>query len=140
MSILENMVNVDDAQEPKVMDNNSEVKVRILDVKTGTSEKGDLSGMDYLSVRLEVVGEPLAKDFNKFLWVPSKELESIDRKKFERARYEMKTFMQAFEIDPARPGDPEDDWAGLEAWAVLGVQESEEYGKQNSVKKFVTPR
>jgi hypothetical protein len=40
----------------------------------------------------------------------------------------------------SRPGEPEDDWPGLEGWAILGMEKTDQYGEQNFVKKFVAPR
>lgn len=135
-SILDNMENVEDAKEPIVMEANSEVKLRIIGVKTG-KDKNDL---DYIMPRFDIPVSEFAKDFTTFLHVPTRDLANSDKKKFERAKYAMKEFMLTFEIDPNRPGDPEGDWLGREGWAILGVQNTEEYGEQNYIKKFVTPR
>lgn len=135
MTMMEQMESLDGVQEPRVAEANSDTKLRILDVTTGT----DKNGRPYVLPRFEIVGDDLAKDFTKFLTVPTKELAEEDKKKFERCRWAMKEFMEAFGIDPARPGS-EEDWVGYEGWAILGIQTSDEYGEQNYIKKFVTPR
>jgi hypothetical protein len=43
-------------------------------------------------------------------------------------------------IDYSRPFDWEDDLVGLEGWIILGVKKSDEYGDQNTVKKYVAPK
>jgi hypothetical protein len=137
MSIFDNMEKLDDARAPEVLDAGSEVKLRIISVKTG---KGGDNDDDYISPRFEVVGNEFAQDLNHFLWVPTSDLRNSDKKKFEKAKWQMKEFMEAFGIDPSRPGDPEQDWVGCEGWAILGVKESDEYGKQNTIRKVVTGR
>lgn len=135
MSILDQMESLEGSQEPRVVEANSEVKLRILDVRTGN----DKNGNPYIMPRFEVPSDPLAKDFTKYLPVPNADLKREDLKKFERSRWDMTEFMAAFEIDVTRPGDPE-DWSGKEGWAILGVSKSDEYGEQNFVKKFVKGR
>lgn len=136
MSLFDGM-DLDNAQEPVAVDANSEVKLRILGVTVGK----DKNGLDYLMPRFEIVGNEFAKDFTKFLGVPNAEMKAaVDAKKFERAKWAMKEFMATFGIDPSRPGDPEDDWPGQEGWAILGKENSDQYGEQNFIKKFVAPR
>ena len=135
MSIFDGM-DLENAQAPVVVDANSDVKLRII----GITVDKDKNGLDYIMPRFEISGNDFAKDFTTFLHVPNKENQSsMDSKKFERAKWAMKTFLATFGIDASRPGDPE-DWVGQEGWAILGKSDNDEYGEQNFVKKFVAPR
>lgn len=120
-------MNFDDVVEPTVAAADAEYKLRILDVKEGTNKNGE----PYLMPRFEICDVVGAKDFAKYLGLPSP---SMDAKKLNNTKYGLKTFMDAFEIDYA--SDPA-DWVGSEGWAILGVEENEQYGPQNYVKKFV---
>lgn len=124
---------LDDSQEPYAV-KPGEYKVRIISVGKGT-DKNDL---EYLQPRLEVDGEPYSKDFTHFLHIPNKE--EMGEKQLNRVRFAYSSFCKCFSIDTTRPFDPQDDWAGCEGWAILGISESDEYGEQNFIKKLLTPK
>ena len=138
MSLLDGIDSaVENAQEPVAVDAGSEVKLRIIGV-TVAKDKNDL---DYVMPRFEIVGNDLAKDFTKFLHIPNNDAkEAMDAKKFTRTAWSFKEFLATFGIDASRPGDPEDDWVGLEGWAIVGLEKSSQYGEQNFVRKFVAPK
>ena len=122
------------APEPKAVKAGEERKLRILSVDSGT----DKNGLDYYMPRFEITDEPTSKDFTYFLHVPNKE--KMNEKQLTRARWAMKTFCECFELPLDRPVNPEDDWPGNEGWAILGMKEDEQYGEQNFIKKFITPK
>ena len=127
MTIID--VDVSDAVEPMVMEPNEEYKIRIVDVRVDV----DKNGHDYFMPRFEVVDQPTAKEFSRFYGLPHADM---DPKQLNNCKFALKTFFEAFGIDPANGVDPE-AMKGLEAWAILGVKEDAEYGAQNIVKKFV---
>lgn len=120
-------MNFDDVVEPTVAPADSEYKLRIVDVKEGTNKNGDA----YLMPRFEILEVVGAKDFTKYLGLPSS---SMDAKKMNNAKYALKVFLDAFKLEYA--SDPA-DWVGAEGWAILGVENNEQYGDQNFIKKFV---
>lgn len=120
-------MNFDDVVEPTVAAADAEYKLRILDVKEGTNKNGE----PYLMPRFEVCDVVGAKDFTKYFGLPSS---SMDAKKLNSVKYGLKIFMDAFSLEYA--SDPS-DWVGAEGWAILGVEENEQYGPQNYIKKFV---
>jgi hypothetical protein len=124
----------DNTQEPYAVKAGEEYKLVIVDVKEGK----DKNGLDYLQPRLEVVGEPFAKDFTHFMHLPNKA--EMSDKQLNRVRWNMKSFAECFGIDLGRPQDPKEDWVGMEGFAILGISKSEEYGEQNFVKKLITPK
>lgn len=121
--------NFDNVVEPYVMPENSEVTLRIVDVKEGT----DKNGNPYIMPRFEVEGEVGCKEFTKFLGLPNSEM---DAKKKNNALYALKQFFQAFGVDPAGGVDVE-SLIGLTGYAILGVSDDPQYGEQNYVRRFV---
>ena len=126
-----------DAQEPTVLPKGTEVKVRIIQVRQGTSEK---NGNDYLMPLYEVLGDgmEMVKEVSDFLWVLDKE--ALSAKEYARALDQFKKFAKCFGIDLSRPFDPEEDLVGLEGWIIVGLRKSDEYGEKNTVSKYILPR
>jgi hypothetical protein len=126
-----------ESQEPIVLPKGTQVKVRIIQVRQGTSEKND---NDYLMPLYEVLGEgmEMVKEVSDFLWVLDKE--NLSTKEYARALDQFKKFAKCFGIDLSRSFDPEEDLVGLEGWVILGLKKSDEYGEQNTVSKYVLPR
>lgn len=125
-------IDLNDVQEPTAVPGDQEYKLRII----GCKMDDDKNGNPYLLPRFEVEGEPAAKEFTKFLRIPHGEL---DDKQINSAKWQLKSFSDAFEIDMAATNSP-DDLIGAEGWAILGLSEDPEYGEQNYVKKFITPK
>lgn len=125
-----------DAQEPTTLPKGTEVQVRIIQVRPGTSEKNDAN---YLMPIYEVLGDgmEMIKEVSDFLWVLDKE--ALTAKEYARALDQFKKFAKCFGIDLSRPFDTE-DLIGLEGWIILGLRKSDEYGEQNNVSKYVLPR
>ena len=128
---------INDAQEPTVLPKGTEVKVRIIQVRSGTSEKNDA---DYLMPMYEVQGEgmEMVKEVSDFMWVLDRD--NLPAKDYARALDQFKKFAKCFGIDLSRPFDPDEDLIGLEGWVILGLRKSEEYGEQNTVSKYILPR
>lgn len=121
---------VNDATEPTAVPADQEYKLRIVDVDRST----DKNGNPYLLPRFEVVGESTAKDFTKFLRLPH---EGQTPKQLNQTKWALKTFFDTFGVDTKTLEDPT-DMIGSEGWAILGAEETPEWGEQNYVKKFVT--
>jgi len=124
---------ITNAPDPKVLPKGSEVKARIISVKTGVSEK---NGATWHQLLFDVPAEPLAIPFNDFMW------DMVDRDKIEpkqraMAMTQFKNFTAAFGVDLSRPFSWEDDLPGKEGWVILGIKTSDDYGDQNTVKKYV---
>ena len=126
---------INDAEEPTYLEKGTEANLRIVSVRTGTSDK---NGCDWFSPMYEVMDHPLAMEFNSFLWAPDKD--KLTPKQYARALYDIKVFAKAFGIDLSKPIDYEDDLPGNTGWAILGVQKDEEYGDRNTIGKFIAPK
>ncbi len=120
-------INFDDVVEPRAVAPDKEYKIRILEVREGT----DKNGNPYILPRFEILDEVGAKDFTYFMGLPN---DNMDAKRLNTVKFKIKNFLEAFNLDPST--DPS-DWAGSEGWAILGMDDNEQYGEQNFIKKFV---
>ena len=129
---------IKDAPEPQILPAGSEVKMRIITVNSGISEKNDAK---WYSVVFDVPSEVLCPSFSDFFWELG-DRDKIDPKQFQSALRQFRTFAEAFNIDYSRPFSWEDDLPGLEGWAILKVvkDKSGEYPDKNGVSKYITPK
>lgn len=137
-SSMENEIK--DAPEPVALKAGTEVRARIIGVRTGVVEKegSDYYGFFYFSVSYDAPDEALASEFSDFFWG----LENRDRmseKDFNRALRKFRSFAEAFGIDYSRPFDLEDDLPGKVGWLITGKpKNTEDYGLQTTVAKYVS--
>lgn len=127
---------ISNAPDPKVLPKGSEVKARIIAVREGISDK---NGAQWYSPVFDVPKEPLAIEFNDFFWDLA-DLDKLDDKAKPRALRKFKIFAQAFGIDYSKPFSWTDDLIGKEGWILLGTKDSEDYGKQNTVAKYLAKK
>ena len=127
---------IDDAPEPTTLPKGSEVKARIILVRTGVSDK---NGATWYTPVFDVPKEPLAKEFNAFFW-DLKDRNKLEDKQAAGALRDFKNFAQAFGIDYSKPFSWEDDLIGLEGWLIVGIRISDDYGVQNTVSKYLAKK
>jgi hypothetical protein len=130
--LIEDLENV---QELEVWETTEEVKLRIVDVRSGR----DKNGHDYIMPIFEIANETGYKEFSKFIGIPDKSW--MDEKKYHSTLRTIKKISQCFGIAPGDMfdsyGQPNTDyWVGITGWAILGVEETKEYGRQNYVRSF----
>jgi len=125
---------IENAQEPKVLPVGSEVKARIISVKSGVSEKNDCK---WYAPLFDVPDDPMVVEFNTFFWELDKD--KLDPKAFARTLNDFKSFAKCFGIDYSRPFSWEDDLLGLEGWVIVGTKK-DDYGEKNTIKKYVVGR
>jgi hypothetical protein len=125
MSFLSDL-DLSDVVEPRVVEADMEYELRITDVREGTNKNGG----PYIMPRFEIVGEIGAKDVSHYIGLPDS---TMDAKKLNNTKYRIKQFLEAFDLDPQTDTS---DWVGAQGWAVLGVQDNEQYGEQNFIKRF----
>lgn len=121
-------LNLDDAVELSAVEP-GEYKIRITSVKTGTNKNGH----PYLMPTFSIEGEAAAKPFTRYYGLPTPDMEE---KKLNNTKLALKRFEDAFDIKLSNV-QSENDLIGCCAWAILGVEESEEYGTQNTLKRLV---
>lgn len=127
---------IKEAPEPEVLPNGSEVKARIIGVRDGVSEK---NSAHWYSVSFDVPDKPLVKEFNAFFWDLA-DLSKLEQKAGYAALRNFKNFASAFDIDYSKPFSWEDDLPGRMGWLIAGVKKTDEYGDQNTVKKYLAKR
>jgi hypothetical protein len=125
---------LEDAEEPVVVPDGTECRLRIVSVRKGQ----DKNKLDYWQPTLEIVDSPRAKDFTHFLSVPNRAEQQA--KRYESSRWNLKEFMDAFQLDYTRPFNPTEDWPGNEGFAVLSVIDTPGFGKQNQIRALIRPR
>ena len=127
---------IKDAPEPRVLPAGSEERARIINVRSGISDKNDAR---WYSPVFDVPDDPMVVEFNTFFWELA-DRDKLTPKEVQRGIYQFGRFAECFGLDYSRPFSWEDDLNGLEGWVILGLKKSEEYGDQNSIKKFVVKK
>lgn len=132
------------ASEPTALKKGSEVKARIISVRTGVVDKpeSDYNGLSYFSVSFDASDEPLAKEFSDFFWdlIDREKLTAISEKTAIAAMRKFRNFADSFGLDYSRPFDLEDDLPGKQGWLIVGIKKSDEHGDQNTVSKYLASR
>lgn len=127
---------ITDAPVPKVLKAGEEVEARITTVRSGTSDKNEAT---WFTPVFDVPSDPMVMEFNDFFWDLA-DRDKLTEKDFQRSLDKFRNFAQAFGIDYARPFDWEDDLPGLTGWLIVGVRKSDDYGNQNTVRKYVVKK
>jgi len=125
---------ISDAPEPHILPRGTEVKVRIVAVRSGVSDK---NGATWYMPLFDVPADPLALEFNAFFWDLS-DRDKLGEKQAARATTQFKNFAKCFGLDYSKPFDWETDLNGLEGWITVGVVKDDEYGDKNSVSKYLS--
>lgn len=128
MSFLE--VNLTDVPELTTVPE-GEYEVNCTKAELRDSRSGDKMVMLYL----EVVGEPTSKDITMPIMLPRKE---DTEKQRIRSLGRLKEACQAFGVQFDADGFDVGEFQGATAEAFLDEKETEEYGTQNNVKRFIT--
>jgi len=134
LDLTQKVDEIEDSQEPTVADSGTEAKLQIISVN-GDYDK---NGNEYFMPVFEVVDAPMVKEFTDFFHVPDEE--KLTAKQYARSLNKIKNFVKAFGIDITRPIDYEDDLPGSIGWAILGIRRDDEYGEQNTVRRYVLPK
>lgn len=126
---------ISEAPAPKVLARGTEVKARVIGIREGISDKNDCQ---WRQVIFDVPDDPMVTEFNDFMWELDKE--KLDAKQYQRSLYQFQQFAAAFGLDYSRPFDWEGDVVGLEGWLIVGLRTSDDFGEQNTVKKYIAPK
>lgn len=124
-------VNVSDAIEPEAMPDGSEVQLRITDVNL---EDADKNGNPYMMIYFSIEGEIGKKRIKKFYGLPNN---NLDGDANNNRKLGLMRFFEAYGIDSSIEMDTE-AWVGEIAWAILGLEDSPDYGEQNFIRRFIT--
>ena len=107
-----------------------EYQLKVLDAQVKTSKN---TGGEYISAKLEILGEPEAKDINHVMMLPTA---NDDVKKKNSRLSAISNFLKACGFDPAAVSNVQ-ELVGSTCWAILTEEQDPEYGMQNRVRKFV---
>lgn len=116
-----------DTHDEVVLEDGIEVQLRVIAVNSGEGPKGP-----YKRITYEVVDEPFAKAISNIISMPNS---NDDARRRNKKNLRMRAFMEAHGLDLSQPFNW-NDLVGVEVWAVLGVEVSEQYGDKNVVKKY----
>jgi len=124
-------IDLGSAREPKAVDADKEYIVRWVDANEGL----DKNGHTYIQVVLDVPQEADSKTFTQFVGLP---YQGMEPKALNASKWRLKILLEAFGIDHTKPINL-DECKGRQAWAILGVSDDDQYGRQNYVKKYIRP-
>jgi len=128
--------------EPTTLKKGTEVKARIIAVRTGVVEKEEsaYTGISYFSVTFDVPDEPNVKEFSDFFWdlVDIDKIKNISEKAYFGAIRHFRNFAESFGLDYSRPFNLEEDLFGKKSWIIVGIKRTGEYGDQNTVQKYIS--
>ena len=91
------------------------------------------TGQNYISVRLEVVGEAGAQDVYDIIMLPA---EGQTPESNEKRKLRLKRFCDAFGISYEGGQIDLASAEGLDAIAILSVENDPEYGERNRVRRY----
>ena len=109
-----------------------EYEIRFVRAEQKNSKAGD----PMIEIIFDIPSEPLSKDIFHYIMMP---LASDSEKQKVQKLGNLKALKAAFNLPQAGPVNG-DDLVGLKTWAILNETDSEQYGKSNSIKKFVVSK
>ncbi len=123
-------VDVSDVGEATIL-NDGEYQLRVLSVQERSGEGGRGPWQNISLLLLPISGDDLddPDTFYQTEWIPLEGASKNQRRRFN-------SFKSAMGIEPAEPFALE-DLQGREAWAVVGMKDDPDYGRQNIVKRWV---
>lgn len=134
--MTESFIDIDtsDATEPIAVDP-GEYLVRIIGCRRDKEDnilRTDKNGGKYFMPMFELPNELAAKTFSHFVRIPDN---NMDEKQANSAKWELESFKRAFGV--AEGGFDLNALEGVEGYAILSKEDSDEYGEQNRIKKFI---
>lgn len=132
-SILDIDMNV---PEPEAVEAD-EYRLRIADavIRQQNPEKGS---SEFLMLTLEIQDQPNAKLVNHVIMIPNDD-GSVSEKDNNNRQRSLKYLVQAFSLDPGFMRNV-GTCVGATGDAILKIEESDEWGRQNRVARFVVPQ
>jgi hypothetical protein len=124
--------NLDDVPDLGTVPDGTEANLQIisLELKQQKPEKG--TGK-FIMVGFDIIGEPNTKRITHIMMLPA---EGDDEKKRNYRLRSIRTFYEAFAI-PTSGQVNLGDYVGNAGWAILAEEESEGFGMQNRIRKFI---
>lgn len=126
--------NLNDVPDLQVSES-SEAIVRVTkepEIKTSNN-----SGNQYISMMLEVVNEPNTAPIFHIAMLPSEDTDEATKNNYLRRLRDM---FEAFGVDYSSGTIDLKALTGKSTWAALKVEEDDEYGRKNRIKRFLGNR
>ena len=130
-SILD--LNFDDVYEPELWDDGDEVDMTIKKVVVGPTKNG-LHNM--ITLTLWDPADHKKQPIIERMVIPNKADQEEDPAAYNRSKARIQSMSECFDVQ-TNGVVPADEWPGATGSVIVRLEESEQYGKQNSVKKFV---
>ena len=124
---------IKESQPPTCLPSGTEVKFRIVTVREGISDKNNAQW--YMPV-FDVPDHPNCVEFSAFFWDLA-DRDKLDPKQAERLLNQFKQFAECIGLDYTKPFDWLTDLDGKTGYAILGIRKSDEFGDQNTIKKYL---
>lgn len=125
---------MDDTPELVFLEKGTEVEVRIVNV----TRDEDKNGTEYIMPFYEVINHPEADQIPEFSdYMPLPDSDETEKENMKRKR-RLNDFAQAFNFSWAQPVNIPNDLKGKTGFVIVGYGESDDYGPQNKVRKYVT--
>jgi len=125
-------IDTSDAVEPQAVEP-GEYKIRITGFRKdneGKIVRESANGGRYFIVTFDIPDEEFSKGLSSIFSVPTADMEP---KRANGVKWQLELFKRAFNLDELNF----DAMIGREGYALLTLVDSEEYGEQNNIKKFI---
>lgn len=134
MSFLD--FNLNNVPELSALPDGQEYELRILEceVKNSAVKSDGTGGNPMVITRFDVPSEPNSKGITHVMMLPT---QADDEKKHNGRLRSLKMFCDAFGIEYGSGISLGEEVVGRTGWAILGIEDSPEYGEQNRVRRFI---
>ena len=130
-------IDTSDATEPTAVDA-GEYMVSIIGFRKDGEEniiRTDKNGGKYIMPMFELPEHVSAKSFSTFIRIPDSS--TMEGKALEGAKWQLEAFKRAFGVPEG--GFDLNDLIGTQGYALLYKEDTDDYGEQNGIKKFIAP-
>lgn len=129
---------LDQIPEQTILPDGSKVLFQVLKAEIGESgEDKKTAGQSYLKIMLKSTEETDSRPFTHVFMLPNKDL---DRDTFNMRGRQLRDFFKCIDFDYAHGWNiftETDELKGYEGACIVRVEDTPEYGEQNSVKKWL---
>lgn len=130
-SILD--LNFDDVYQPELWNDGDEVDMTIKKVAMGPSKSGKNT---VLTITMWDPSDSKKAPLTERLTVPTRADQAEDPVKYNNMMLRLQAFGDCFGV-ALQQVNPANDWPGATGSIIVRLEDDEQYGKKNSVKKFV---
>lgn len=132
------LAQLDAIPDQVLLENNQEYTLQVVKATIGESGEGKKTeGQKYLMVTFKAIDEPDSRPFNDVFMLP---FPGLDQDQFNMRGRQLREFLQAAEFDYANGWNilqDTNELVGIEVNAVVRVDDNDEYGEQNAVKRYI---